>query len=559
MDVDPELSNEHEWQIHFDAGNAAVKSGDFVAAVTSFAIAREIATRLELIDESFKSLVALGRAQMRSGQLQLAEETAMRSIGLASKNYREKPLPNAFAKSLLGELFLEEGRVAEAEPILSLAVAEFKQPGVRSSPEFVPVVLSLAACYLHLENFELADKWSRYAFALCKRFAAPTDAATLMATEFCAIAAEGVGQGLRAAILRSRINTPMYRGGKIGTSNELNANVSLMKIVVPEPEWQIVVEVRDDGARLNAVREALNLLGSEDQLYESEGSADGVIPIQNPLSDVLSVDSERLRFARKKLSEAMRTTGVKRAKLAREALAISEDCADAYIVLAETHKEPGERTKLYRDAVAAGERLLGARWRDRYQTNGWAMIETRPMMRAMASLANHLQREGNLEEALGLYRELIKLNSSDDQGIRYRLIGCLYVAGYDEELEKIFESYASDPTANFAYTKALYLFRKQGASDFANTALMKAFEVNKHVPFLLSGIAEMPEAPPDRVGFGDEAEAIAYLFDNGNDWSGTAGATEWMGTILSQATRRMYADKAMAEEAIRALKAPRDK
>lgn len=69
---------------------------------------------------------------------------------------------------------------------------------------------------------------------------------------------------------------------------------------------------------------------------------------------------ERLYLAQNKVYDAWDSIGKRRVTFAREALAISEDYADAYIVLAEKLKNGKQRIPLYREAVAAGQRALGA-------------------------------------------------------------------------------------------------------------------------------------------------------------------------------------------------------
>lgn len=52
----------------------------------------------------------------------------------------------------------------------------------------------------------------------------------------------------------------------------------------------------------------------------------------------------------------------RRAALAKQAIDISPDCADAYVLLAEeTAQTPGEAARLYEQGIAAGERALGLR------------------------------------------------------------------------------------------------------------------------------------------------------------------------------------------------------
>jgi tetratricopeptide (TPR) repeat protein len=147
--------------------------------------------------------------------------------------------------------------------------------------------------------------------------------------------------------------------------------------------------------------------------------------IQMPKKKSSESKDEQLYLAQNKVYDAWESVGKRRAKLAREALAITEDCADAYIVLAEKLKNGKQRIPLYRKAVAAGERALGADWKAKYKGVCWGVLETRPVMRAIAKLAIELQSEDELSEALQLYRSLLELNPGDNQGIRYLLLGCL--------------------------------------------------------------------------------------------------------------------------------------
>ncbi len=268
--------------------------------------------------------------------------------------------------------------------------------------------------------------------------------------------------------------------------------------------------------------------------------------------------AESLRLAQDKVYEAWDSTGKKRAVLAREALEISDDCADAYLVLAEEVRDGRKRIELYRKAVAAGGRALGKDWETEYKGVCWLAHETRPVMRALARLAMELQGEDELNEALTLYRELMELNPNDNQGIRYQLAGCLYEAQCDQELEKLLAAYKNDPSAALLYTKTLHLFRKNGPSKVSEKALKDAFKANINVPIYLSDIVEMPDEPPAYIGFGDDNEAIAYVMDQGYLWWDTEGASEWMAEKLAPDLRQAIDDKELVEEVVKALKGEYD-
>lgn len=262
-------------------------------------------------------------------------------------------------------------------------------------------------------------------------------------------------------------------------------------------------------------------------------------------------DANRLKAAQEKVSEALDSSGEERTALAEAALAISKDCVDAYLILAETNKSTKQRMRLYSDAIDAAERSLGSNWRAGYEGRFWKAPETRPLMRALARQAMAQQSDDELDAALTTYRNLMKMNPDDNQGIRYLLANCLFEGGCSDELEELLAEYADDPSAALLYTEALHLYRKK--SPRSKMSLLRAFRANIHVPMLLSDIFEMPDEPPSSIGFGDDNEAVAYVMDHGYLWWETEGATKWMAQILGPELRKASDDHEFVDEAIAAL------
>ncbi|MEJ2708201.1 MAG: hypothetical protein P8074_11355, partial [Anaerolineales bacterium] len=142
-----------------------------------------------------------------------------------------------------------------------------------------------------------------------------------------------------------------------------------------------------------------------------------------------------------------------RIALARQALKVSADCADAYVLLAEEQADTLERAlSYYQEGVAAGRRALGQTFFEENAGHFWGLLETRPFMRAMEGLANCLWRIGRKEEALQTYDEALILNPNDNQGIRYVLAGLLLDLNRYEELEDLLDEYTDDWTAVWQYT-----------------------------------------------------------------------------------------------------------
>jgi len=232
--------------------------------------------------------------------------------------------------------------------------------------------------------------------------------------------------------------------------------------------------------------------------------------------------------------DAWEATGSRRVKLARQALEISPDCADAYVLLAEHARSPQEAKELYEQGVRAGERALGPRTFEEDVGHFWGLIETRPYMRAREGLANMLWLLGERRAAIEHYADMLRLNPGDNQGIRYVLANCLLRERDDEALEKLLDQFKDDAMAEWLYTRALLLFRREGPGRKANAALKKALQENKFVPAYLLGTKRLPRQLPAYIGFGDENEAVSYAAGALDVWRETPGAIEWLSSKLSK-------------------------
>ena len=192
----------------------------------------------------------------------------------------------------------------------------------------------------------------------------------------------------------------------------------------------------------------------------------------------------------------------KRIQLARRALKISGDCA--YMLLAEeSAKSLEEARDLYQKGIEAGERALGRETFEEDAGSFWGILETRPYMRAREGLALCLWRLGERREAIDHYKQMLDLNPGDNQGIRHELAGCLLDEGLDEELGELLERYEDDVFAEWAYTRALWAFRKEGDTREATEALEEAIETNPYVTLYLLGHKSVPSTPPDLMSLAD--------------------------------------------------------
>ena len=143
--------------------------------------------------------------------------------------------------------------------------------------------------------------------------------------------------------------------------------------------------------------------------------------------------------------DAWEASGERRAVLAREALALWPDCADAYVLLAQaTASNLEQACDLLQQGVAAGERALGPGTFADGVGDFWMIFETRPYMRARAALAATLWRLGRREEAIDHQRDLLALNPRDNQGLRFRQTHWLLELGAHDELDALFAAHADE-------------------------------------------------------------------------------------------------------------------
>lgn len=230
-----------------------------------------------------------------------------------------------------------------------------------------------------------------------------------------------------------------------------------------------------------------------------------------------------------------------RIRLARRALEISADCADAYVLLAEeTARGPKEAAELYAQGVAAGERALGKETFEQAAGEFWGIVETRPYMRARLGLAQALWAMDEYQPAIEHLLEMLRLNPGDNQGVRYVLLTwllelgasgpaqTLLALGAPDPIQALLDAYPDDVAAIWTYGRALHAFRRNGDTAATRKLRAEARRWNPHVPEYLSGRKRLPRQLPGLVGMGDESEAIYCAAEQMAAWKATPGALAWL-------------------------------
>jgi tetratricopeptide (TPR) repeat protein len=243
-----------------------------------------------------------------------------------------------------------------------------------------------------------------------------------------------------------------------------------------------------------------------------------------------SSSRERLGQAQMLMFEAWEEPNDNKAiTLAKKALKLSEDCADAHSFLAE-YVAPNRRRDVLEKAVLAGERALGEEAFESMRGEFWGWLETRPYMRALEALGSWYENIAyDFDEAVSLYRKMLDLNPNDNQGVRYGLLPLLIVQGRDEEAESLYKQYDEDASAIWAYSRVLLDFRKHGRKGSVATASVRdALKINPYTPDYLIGKKNMPDELPPYYSHGSEDEAILCADTCRMAWGVTPGAISWL-------------------------------
>jgi len=218
--------------------------------------------------------------------------------------------------------------------------------------------------------------------------------------------------------------------------------------------------------------------------------------------------------------------------LARQALEIDPNCADAYVILAEQAGTLDDELRLYAQGIAAGQRALGTEVLTEAAGDFWSISATRPYMRSRLGLAETLVRAGRGDEAIEHFQELLRLNPNDNQGVRYGLLPELIKAGRDVEAARLLKQY-DEESANWAYAQALLAFRLSGPSAAAKRELHRALRLNQHVPEILASERMIPA--PTHYALGSIEEAACCAEELWPAYRATPGAVEWIVTESQQA------------------------
>ena len=215
-------------------------------------------------------------------------------------------------------------------------------------------------------------------------------------------------------------------------------------------------------------------------------------------------------------------------KLANDALKLDPENIRALNFMAELEKSPEGSLKLYQKAMDSGKKQFGESFIKENKGHFWLMIETRPYMTAKLGFAHCLEALDWNDEAINEYNELLELNPSDNQGVRYMLASLLLSTSKFNLFAELYKKFKDEKSTFWLFNYALYLYVTEGATAKANNALLLANKENSNVIDFMTQRKQMIKNPKGHYSPGDENEATYYLMDNFRSWMNIENTLDWL-------------------------------
>lgn len=106
------------------------------------------------------------------------------------------------------------------------------------------------------------------------------------------------------------------------------------------------------------------------------------------------------------------------------------------------------------NALTLGEQQLSAEFRD-HVGEFWTIPETRPYMRTRLALIHALIAQGEHEDAIAHMEEMLRLNPTDDQHVRWLLLQWYCNMNWIDKAWRLLDEYKDEETPFIALTRIL--------------------------------------------------------------------------------------------------------
>lgn len=203
-----------------------------------------------------------------------------------------------------------------------------------------------------------------------------------------------------------------------------------------------------------------------------------------------------------------------RRDLAAKAMKVSPESPDVLLLAAMLEQEQSRASELYERAIRNASKTFEP------GENPWMNLPNRPFMRAAFAYGVHLFMQRAYSEAGDVFKDLVRMNSTDNQGARYEAVASLIHAERFNEAAEILVRYekGSQMDATYLYLDWKLEFEASGGeSEEAEAMLEKAIKANSHVMHLKTFKVKTIDYPMQMtIQPGSEEEArYIWLLVNG--------------------------------------------
>ncbi|MCR8644672.1 SEC-C metal-binding domain-containing protein [Paenibacillus sp. N1-5-1-14] len=299
-----------------------------------------------------------------------------------------------------------------------------------------------------------------------------------------------------------------------GSRNEVEANNPLARLHITEQDLMQVQQLFESSS--NPVASKMKTASFIDRLMNE--SAASLAPKSTNKEEAQSL----LYVA---WSESSKET---RIELAKKALSLYPNSADAYTILAEAASKSEEALELYQQGMQVAEQEMDAASFETYKGNFWGMVSTRPYMRAKLGYSQMCHQLGRMRDAIAQYEHMLALNTNDNQGVRYSLLTAYLSTKQTYKAEQLLQQYKEDNCANMNFNRMLIYFERQGTTRQLTSLWKEANKQNPHVTAYLTGDKKLPRKTPEFIGYGDENEAIFYAQGHVHLWNLHTDLIKWL-------------------------------
>lgn len=214
-------------------------------------------------------------------------------------------------------------------------------------------------------------------------------------------------------------------------------------------------------------------------------------------------------------------------ELAVKAVVLDPRCTDALVILADIFEAVDDYVEAMYLIVMRAAEDLGAEMFQQERRHFWEMLETRPYMRARLQLCLALREAGMNNQAIAELEGMIDLNSNDNLGARFPLLGLYFERGKLDMAASLLARFADDTSAQFIWLRLLHAV-VMGDNAAAEDGLQRARTKNKHVEAYLTGRKRLPEQLPETISVGDPSEAMVCASEVQKAWSAYPDALTWL-------------------------------